>query len=224
LLQADFENGFICSDCSMFLEGLLPPTRHFPLRGVLLRVTSVLNLRGGSSSILSTTEVHQEDPFGSFLFSATMHPMVESLEEVKGWCRTLTWFLEAWDILVMEGVHCGLHQSREKSLVFCPEHNPQDQDPLGRGVTRVERKGIKLLGEPVAEQEIEAEILEERVVSLQHLLDSLHLLDDPHMEYTPPPPSQLLRPQVCLQPGNSGHHPPPLHPGELCNTAVQGAL
>ena len=39
-------------------------------------------------------------------------------------------------------------------------------------------------------EEFEGEILEERLVSIRHMLDSLHLLDDPHMEF------QLLK--SCL--------------------------
>ena len=92
--------------------------------------------------------------------------------------------MKAWDILVEDGVPRGLHLSQEKSLVYCPEHDPQDLDPLSRGVTRVEKKGIKLLGAPVGEVQYEEEILEKRLISIQTLLDSLHTLDDPHLEYT----------------------------------------
>jgi hypothetical protein len=154
-------------------------------------VASVLNC-GSSTSILSTTGVHQGDPLGSLLFSITLQPVVEQLNEVKGLVQN-SWFLddgelvgsrealaEAWDILGREGVPRGPHLSRVKSLVYCPDH---DQDPLGRGVTRVEARGIKLLGAPVGEQEYEAKILEKRLISIQQLLDSLYLLDDPHMEY-----------------------------------------
>ena len=122
-------------------------------------VASVLNFGGGS--ILSTTGVHQGDPLGSLLFSATLQPVVEKLEEVEDLLQN-TWFLDdgqllgtrealvkAWDILVKEGVPRGLHLSHEKSLVYCPEHDLQDRDPLGRGVSRVKKEGIKLLGAPV---------------------------------------------------------------------------
>jgi hypothetical protein len=36
----------------------------------------------------------------------------------------------------------------------------------------------------VGEEDFEEELLEKRLVSITSLLDHLHLLDDPHMEYT----------------------------------------
>lgn len=91
---------------------------------------------------------------------------------------------DAWDILVAEGGCRCLVFSREKSSVFCPEHDPEDEDPLERGITRADNRGSKLLGAPVGVEEYEEEILEERLVGMQTVLDSLHLLEDPHLEYT----------------------------------------
>ena len=156
-------------------------------------VASVLNF--GAGSILSTDGAHQGHPLAGLQFCSTLHPVVEMLEKVKE-LKQNSWFqddgelvgtrealAEAWDILAREGPPRGLHLLKEKSLVFCPHHDPADQDPLGRGVTRVQKKGIKLLGAPVGEKDYKAEILEERVVSVKHLLDNLHHLNDPHIEY-----------------------------------------
>ena len=82
---------------------------------------------------------------------------------------------EAWDLLVAEVAPRGFHLSREKSLVSCQDHKREDRDPLRRGVTRVEGGGFKLLGAPIGSWDYEEQILEERLVSIQRLLDSLHL-------------------------------------------------
>ena len=68
-------------------------------------------------------------------------------------------------------------------MVWCPGHDTRDRDPLQRGVTRAEDGGVKLLGAPVGGYEFEEQILELRLQTVQSLLDRLHLLEDPHMEY-----------------------------------------
>ena len=90
----------------------------------------------------------------------------------------------AWDMLAQEGEPRGLHLSREKSLLFCPNHNPGDLDPLERGVNRGQESGFKLLGAPLGDETFVEEVLEGRLVGIQQLLDSLPLLEDPHMAYT----------------------------------------
>ena len=54
----------------------------------------------------------------------------------------------------------------------------------GRGVTRGENKGFKLLGAPVGSCEFEKEVLEGRLAGVQQLLDRLHTLQDSNMEST----------------------------------------
>ena len=193
-LQTDFENGFNNLDRSkMFVETRRRLPSISPWVESCYGVESVLNF--GEGSIKSTVGAHQGDPLAGLLFCSTLHPVVEMLEKVKGLEQnsrfqddgellgTREALVEAWDILVREGVPRGLHLSKEKSLVFCPHHDPDDQDPLGRGITRVQNRGIKLLGAPIGEADFEAEILEQRVVSIQQLLESLHHLNDPHIEY-----------------------------------------
>ena len=232
-LQTDFENGFNNLNRSkMFTEIRHRLPSISPWVESSYGVASVLNF--GEGTILSTDGAHQGDPLAGLIFCSTLHPVVEMLEKVKG-LEQNSWFqddgellgtrealVEAWDLLVREGPSRGLHLSKEKSLVFCPHHDPADQDPLGRGVTRVQKQGIKLLGAPVGEREYEAEILEERVVSVKHLLDSLHHLNDPHIEYN------LLRSCFSLNKfsyslrtvDTSGHQD--IMKG--FDTAVQGAL
>ena len=88
---------------------------------------------------------------------------------------------QAWDIISSEGAKRGLFPSKEKSLVYNAVLEPANKDPLSGGVPRADLKGFKLLGAPLGTEEFEAEILEERLVNIQHLLASLHILDDPHM-------------------------------------------
>ena len=89
--------------------------------------------------------------------------------------------MEALHILVREGVPQGFQITKEKSLVLCPHHNPDDQNPLGQGIARVQNCSNKLLGAPVGEADSKAEILEQHVVLMQQLLESRHYLNDLHM-------------------------------------------
>ena len=217
-LQVDFKNGFNNIDRShMFAE----VRRRFPQlsRWVESCYGQATHLNFGSSTILSTTGVQQGDPLGPLLFSLTEHPVVERLQEVGGLVQN-SWYLDdgllvgspdalvqAWDIMMSEGAKRGLYLSKEKSLVYHAHLEPANKDPLGRGVPRADLRGFKLLGAPLGTEEFEANILEERLVSIRHLLDSLHHLDDPHMEY------QLLKscfsfPKVAfsLRTVDTSHH------------------
>ena len=89
--------------------------------------------------------------------------------------------MEALHILVREGVPQGFQITKEKSLVLCPHNNPDDQNPLGQGIARVQNCSNKLLGAPVGEADSKAEILEQHVVLMQQLLESRHYLNDLHM-------------------------------------------
>ena len=92
--------------------------------------------------------------------------------------------VEVWDLLTREGEPRGLFLSREKSEVFCPLHDPTDQDPLSRGVTRAEEGGIKLLGAPIGDDVYVEQVLRRRLKSMRSLVAELHILEDPHIEYT----------------------------------------
>jgi hypothetical protein len=196
LLQTDLVNGFNQVDRTHMLAEV---RNHFPDISHWIEASygeeSLLNFGGGS--IRSKSGVHQGDPLAPLLFSLTLHPVVQQLEEQVPNLSQNSWFLDdgvlvgtqealtaAWDILLVEGRPRGLIPSGEKSLVLCLGHDSRDTDPLGRGVTRTEDRGTKLLGAPFGDHELEAEILEERLTSVKSLLEKLHLLEDPHMEYT----------------------------------------
>ena len=77
-----------------------------------------------------------------------------------------------------QGVPKGMILSPDKSRVYCQGHDPLDADPLGRGVTRGEHRGFKLLGAPVGSWEFEKEVLEGRL-GVQQLLDRTHTWSTP---------------------------------------------
>ena len=233
-LQVDFENGYnLMNRSTMVKENRLHHPATAPWVESAYGVASVLNF-GEGGSLLSTTGGHQGDPYSSHLFANNLQPVVEKLEQVEGLVMN-GWFhddgvligsmealREAWDILEREGVPRGLYLSGVKSSIYCPDHDPMDLDPLGRGVTRIVARGFKLLGAPVGDHDFEEVLLVKRLVSIRHLLDHLHLLDDPHQEYV------LLRSCLSIQKfaynlrtvDTSGH------PGVLrdFDTEVRGAL
>ena len=194
-LQVDLDNGFNRgSRAHIFRE----VRRLFPDLSPWVEscygTQSVLNF--GDSTIFSSTGAQQGDPLGPLLFSLLLHPVVTQLQEVEGIIQN-SWYLDdglligtrealtaAWDLMVREGEPRGLYLSRDKSLVFCHNYDPTDLDPLGRGVTRDQVGGCKLLGAPIGDEEFVEEVLEERLVAIQKLLDLLPTLEDPHMEYT----------------------------------------
>ena len=155
---------------------------------------SVLNY--GEGSLHNSTGVHQGDPLGPFLFSLTLQPVLKKIQDVEGIVQN-SWYLdngevvggkqalvEIWDLLTREGEPRGLYLSREKSVVFCPSHDPADQDPIDRGVTRTTEGGFKLLGAPIGEEDFVEEVLRRRLEGVRSLLAELHILEDPHLEFT----------------------------------------
>ena len=68
-------------------------------------------------------------------------------------------------------------------MVWCPSHDQADNDPLERGIPRVRKEGIKLLGAPVSSQAFEEEVLQDRITKLETLVEKLPSLEDPHTEF-----------------------------------------
>ena len=213
------------------VKRLLPPLS--PWVESCYGTASVLNF--GATSISSTAGVQQGDPLGPLLFSLILQPVIEKIQEEAEDLIQNSWYLDdgilvgtkealikVWDLLVELGVPRGLHLSLEKSLVYCPDYDLGDSDPIERGVKRVEGVGFKLLGAPLGEKEYEEQLLEKRLADNRHLLDSLHLLEDPHLEYT------LLKncfafPKFAfsLRTTDTSRH---LHLLEAFDGAVRGAL
>ena len=141
--------------------------KHFPdiahWAESIYGVEAVLNL--GDSTISSSAGVHQGDPLASLLFALALLPVVENIVRAVPNLKQNTWFLDdgalggekadlqlAIDILKQQGPERGLHLNAEKSMVWCPGHDQGDDDPLERGIPRVRKGGVKLLGSPVGRQ------------------------------------------------------------------------
>ena len=84
--------------------------------------------------------------------------------------------------MCQQGAERGLHFNADKSIVWCPSHDQADDDPLVRGIPRVKKEGIKLLGAPVGSQAFEEEVLQDRITKLETLVEKLPSLEDPHTE------------------------------------------
>ena len=178
----------------------------------------------GTTTILSTTGVHQGDPLGPLLFAVGQHPVVTMLSEVAPNLQQNSWFLDdgvivgtkedhqrVVDVITSEGPPRGLFFSLTKSLVWCPGHDPSDMDPLNRGITRHTEDGTTLLGAPIGNWTYEEEVLESRIFKIEEVLARLHLLEDPHQEFA------LLRscfslPKLsyALRTLDTAHHQDPL--------------
>ena len=156
-------------------------------------VEAVLNL--GNSTISSTAGVHQGDPLASLLFSLALLPVVEDIVRAVPSLKQNSWFLDdgalggnkndlqqAIDILSQQGPDRGLHLNASKSMVWCPGHDQEDADPLERGIPRVRKEGVKLLGAPVGSQAFEEEVLLDRITKLETLMEKLPTLEDPHTD------------------------------------------
>ena len=56
----------------------------------------------------------------------------------------------------------------------------QDEDPLARGIPRVQERRIVLLGAPVGDELFKKEVLKRRVKKIRDTTAHLPLLQDPH--------------------------------------------
>ena len=120
--------------------------------------------------------------------------------------------VELWGVrrLTCSWPERGLHFNAEKSMVWCPGHDQGDDDPLERGIPRVRKGGVKLLGSPVGRQLFEREVLVDRISKLEALLEKLPTLEDPHTEYV------LLKNCFGLpKHEDCGPPPPPGHSQEV---------
>ena len=90
-------------------------------------------------------------------------------------CCTRTTLKEAWDLLGTLGPARGLQLNRDKSL----------ESYIGGRVPGVSlgTRGFKLQGAPVGDRRFEGEVLTKRVEGIRVLMQALHSLDDPHIEF-----------------------------------------
>ena len=194
-LQVDYSNAFNTIDRSHLFKEI---REHFPSLAPFFESAygqpSALNF--GGSTILSSTGLHQGCPLAPLGFSVTLQPVIKKVQELPGVVQN-TWYLddgeivgskqalvEAWATLGRESTPRGLTLCGDKSVVWCPNINTQGEDPLGCGVARAAEGGIKLLGAPIGDHRFEEEVLQRRLDGIRDMLEHLHLLQDPHIEYS----------------------------------------
>ena len=198
LLQVDLENAFNQVDRTRAYQEI---RQHFP--DISPWVESAYGCQAellyGDQVILSCLGWHQGDPLASLLFAVAFHPIVIRIKEEVPNLKANIWFLydgnlmgsredliKAWDIFSEDGPSRGLHLSAGvdgKSTIWCPNQDPQNRDPLGRGVPIVEDEGVKLLGAPLGSLAFEGRLLNKRVDKIERVVSRLSHLQDPHLEY-----------------------------------------
>jgi hypothetical protein len=169
----------------------------------------------GDTIILSSCGFHQGDPLAFLLFSLTLQPIVEKIQQVIPDLEANVWYLDdgalagtreqlqrAVDIILQDGPARGLFlstaatispPSKPKSTVWSPHDRSDDDDPMERGIPRVQTDGIVLLGSPIGSREFAEQTIRKRITKINETTNKLLLLQDAHSEYV------LLRSWLSLQ-------------------------
>ena len=206
LLQVDLINAFNLANRD---AGFREVEQHFPEC-----LAWLLNCYGGDSELmlgdkvlLSSLGWHQGCPLAGLAFSLTLQPILEMIQEEVPTLDVNAWYLDdgtlvgtkdelqaVVDILQREGPARGLHLSTSasvqapalpKSSVWCPgDLSSRGEDPLARGIPRVRKAGVMVLGAPVGSNQFVRDALERRVRKIQEITAHLPLLKDPHTEFT----------------------------------------
>ena len=204
VLQLDLINAFNCCDCdSAFhvVEDIFPDI----LQWVLTCYGSDAELIFGKTIISSTTGFHQGDPLAGFLFSLTLHPIVEMIQQQVPTLIANEWYLDdggvagqkeelqaVVDILLHHGPARGLILStaancpRPKSTIWypCPTAaHLTNLDPLDRGIPLVIEDGIVLLGSPIGSIEFEKQAINKRIDKVREISEMLPRMKDAQSEY-----------------------------------------
>ena len=204
ILQVDLINAFNCCDRDSAFEVV---ENVFPdcLKWVLTCYGVEAELLFGSSIIYSKTGFHQGDPLASLLFSLTLQPIVEMIEQQVPNLVANEWYLDdgcvagkeqqlqrVVDIILEHGPARGLFLStaasspKPKSTVWCPSatHSATlTPDPLDRGIPLIMEEGIVLLGSPIGSREFERTTIEKRVEKIREITDRLPLMQDAQSEF-----------------------------------------
>ena len=105
---------------------------------------------------------------------------------------TIEQLREVVDLLLNEGPALGLTlstratvpaPSRPKSTIWCPELIGGDEDPLDRGIVRIQEEGVVVLGAPIGSAGFVEEVIRRKVEKVREITGLLPLLKDPHTEF-----------------------------------------
>ena len=204
ILQLDLINAFNCCDRDSAFRVVADV---FPdiLKWVLTCYGSDAELIFGKTIILSTTGFHQGDPLASLLFSLTLQPIVDRIQQQVPTLLANEWYLDdggvagkleelqrVVDIILEHGPSRGLILStavncrRPKSTIWYPSATAAqftNQDPLERGIPLVNEDGIVLLGSPIGSREFEKHAINKRIDKVREISDMLPLMKDAQAEY-----------------------------------------
>ena len=131
------------------------------------------------------------------LFLLSLQPIVLEINKEAPSLTQNAWFLDdgdlggnkeslqiAVDIIKREGPSRGLVLSETKSKVWIQgDHQYDSTDPLDRGIPLDTAEGIRVLGAPIGSTSFEEDVILERIVSTEVLMEKLGDLEDPHSEY-----------------------------------------
>ena len=203
-LQADFINAFNLVDRDAAFSQVL---EKFPeiLSWVTTCYGQASHLLFGSELLSSERGFHQGDPLASLLFCLVLQPLLKLIKERLPDLALNAWYLddgtlvgtaeqlrEVVDLLQAEGPKNGLTLStratvpppgRPKSTIWCPGLIGGDEDPLDRGIVRIQEEGVVLLGAPIGSATFVAEAIQRKVEKIREITGLLPLLEDPHTEF-----------------------------------------
>jgi hypothetical protein len=151
-------------------------------------------LRLGKHTLLSCRGVQQGDPLGPLLFSLCLQPLLIRIQEDVPGLQLHAWYLDdgtfvgtqdqlsrVVDLLESEGPSLGFVLSKEKSVIWNPDH-PDGAPSSIRGITVSAHDGVELLGSPIGSEAFCKASLAKKLEKIGILLQNLSLLEDTQME------------------------------------------
>ena len=138
--------------------------------------------------VSSESGIQQGDPLGPLLFSLTLWPILEKIQEISPELQKHSWYLDdgvlvgseddlirSWDLLCQLGPDRGLHLKVDK----CELSSTVDLDRLDIRIKRNDISGPEVLGAALGTPEFVCMKFNERIAKIRVLFDKLDYLDDP---------------------------------------------
>ena len=143
----------------------------------------------------SATGVQQGDPLAPLYFSLAVLPCIRALQTEVPACLTL-WYLDdgvvagppqdvarAWEIVSREAAAVNLSLNPPKCEVWGSAPLDQFKQRFPSGVQFLTTDGFEFLGSPVGSAAFANATLMKRVARIRALLDRLHVVADPQVEF-----------------------------------------
>ena len=136
--------------------------------------------------VSSESGIQQGDPIGPLLFSLTLWPIIEKIQETAPELQQHSWYLDdgvlvgseddlirSWDLLCQLGPDRGLHIRVDKCELW------STVDRLDTRIKRNDISGLEFLGAALGTLEFVCMKINERIGKIGLLFEKLHYLDDP---------------------------------------------